>query len=72
MTTGFADVENHNLIRDAVRSVCSKFPDEYWAEKDTAAEFPWEFFNAMADAGWIGIALPEEYGGGGLPPLARA
>jgi acyl-CoA dehydrogenase len=66
MTTGFADVENHNLIREAVRAVCSKFPDEYWAEKDTAAEFPWEFFNAMADAGWIGIALPEEYGGGGL------
>jgi acyl-CoA dehydrogenase len=61
----FEITEEQQLIRDAVRKVCSGFPDEYWAEKDASHEFPWEFYNAMAEAGWIGVAIPEAYGGSG-------
>ncbi|MCZ6659516.1 MAG: acyl-CoA/acyl-ACP dehydrogenase [Gammaproteobacteria bacterium] len=57
--------EEHQLIRDAVQKVCADYPDEYWAEKDEAHEFPWDFYNAMAQGGWIGIAIPEAYGGSG-------
>ncbi len=57
--------EEQQLIRDAVRKTCAGFPDEYWAEKDETHEFPWEFYNAMAEAGWIGVAIPEAYGGSG-------
>jgi acyl-CoA dehydrogenase len=61
----FQVAEEHQLIRDAVRKICGDFPDEYWAEKDASHEFPWDFYNAMAEAGWIGIAIPEAYGGSG-------
>ena len=61
----FVVSEEHQLIRDAVQKVCSDYPDEYWSEKDEAHEFPWDFYNAMAQAGWIGIAIPEQYGGSG-------
>ena len=61
----FAINEEHELIREAVRKVCSDYPDEYWAQKDAEHEFPWEFYNAMAQGGWIGIAIPEAYGGSG-------
>ena len=52
-------------IRSAVRKICADFPDAYWRHCDSAHEFPWDFYNAMGAAGWIGIAIPEEYGGGG-------
>lgn len=45
---------------------CSEYPDEYWAEMDQKQQYPHEFHAAMAQDGWIGIALPEELGGGGL------
>ncbi|MGE0625378.1 MAG: acyl-CoA dehydrogenase family protein [Pseudomonadales bacterium] len=61
----FHTSEEHQLIRDAVRKICRGFPDEYWAAKDDAHEFPWEFYDAMAKAGWIGVAIPETYGGSG-------
>lgn len=61
----FDQDEDHAAIRDAVRQVCRKFPDEYWRERDTRHEFPWDFYHALADGGWVGIAIPEEYGGGG-------
>ena len=58
----FQITEEQQLIRDAVQKVCEGFPDEYWAERDSAHEFPWDFYNAMAQAGWIGVAIPEAYG----------
>jgi acyl-CoA dehydrogenase len=61
----FTTPEEHQLIRNAVQKVCAPFPDEYWSKHDEAHEFPWEFYNAMAKAGWIGIAIPEAYGGSG-------
>ena len=61
----FADTDEHQLIRDSVSKLCTGFPDEYWSEKDEAHEFPWDFYNAMAAAGFVGIAIPEDYGGSG-------
>ena len=57
--------EEHDDIRAAVRRVCAAFPDAYWRHCDEAHQFPWDFYNAMAAGGWVGIAIPEEYGGGG-------
>ncbi|MFD1858347.1 acyl-CoA dehydrogenase [Aeromicrobium camelliae] len=56
----------HDDIRSAVRALCSRFPDEYWAEHDERHEFPGEFFQAVAEGGWLGLTIPEQYGGGGL------
>lgn len=61
----FALNEEQEMIRDAIRRICTDFPDEYWAKRDEAHEFPWDFYNALAEGGWIGIAIPEQYGGSG-------
>ncbi|SDC72373.1 acyl-CoA dehydrogenase [Geodermatophilus telluris] len=62
----FTEDPTHREIREAVRAMCKAFPDEYWMEHDTSHEFPWEFYDAVKDAGWLGLTIPEEYGGGGL------
>jgi acyl-CoA dehydrogenase len=61
----FTPDPDHEAIRDGVRRVCADFDDRYWREKDQAHEFPWAFYEAMAAGGWVGIAIPEEFGGGG-------
>ena len=61
----FSVNEDHEAIREGIRRICADFPDEYWAEKDAAHEFPWDFYQALAEGGWVGIAIPEEHGGGG-------
>src|SRR5436853_2414757 len=53
-------------IRDEVRKLCVKFDDAYWLEKDRSGDFPHELHAALAAAGWLGIAMPEDYGGAGL------
>lgn len=53
-------------IREAILKVCSRFPDEYWLTRDREAVFPSDFFAALVEAGWLGIAMPAEYGGSGL------
>ena len=53
-------------IRDEVRKLCLQFADTYWLEKDRSGDFPHELHAALAAAGWLGIAMPEEYGGAGL------
>ena len=55
-----------DAIREGVRSVCAQFGDDYWLERDDTGQFPREFHRAMADGGWLGITMPEEYGGSGL------
>jgi acyl-CoA dehydrogenase len=57
--------ETHTELRQAVRQICADFSDEYWRERELRHEFPWEFYRAFADGGWVGIAIPVEYGGGG-------
>lgn len=58
--------EELDAIREGVRAVCSDFSDDYWLERDDDGHFPREFHRAMADGGWLGITMPEEYGGSGL------
>jgi acyl-CoA dehydrogenase len=53
-------------VCDAVQKLCSRFSDEYWLEKDRDGGFPFDFHRAFADAGWLGICMPVEYGGSGL------
>ncbi len=60
------DDPDRTAIRDAIRAICDQFDDTYWLEKDRTHTFPHEFANAIAEGGWLGIAMPEEYGGAGL------
>jgi acyl-CoA dehydrogenase len=61
----FSEDTEHRPVREAIREICARFPDEYWAEADAAHTFPWAFYEAMAEGGWTGIAIPAEYGGQG-------
>ena len=58
--------EAQQEIVRGVRMMCQRFPDDYWRDKDARHEFPQEFYKAVAEAGFLGIAIPEEYGGSGL------
>lgn len=58
--------DDQRMICDGVRSVVTRFDDEYWLDHDESGDFPKDFHRAMADAGWLGITMPVEYGGSGL------
>lgn len=62
----FSLTDDQQNIRDAVLKHCSQFSAEYWLERDREGVFPQDFFDSMAEAGWIGIAMPSEFGGSGL------
>jgi acyl-CoA dehydrogenase len=62
----FALTDDQRNIRAEIEKLCTKFDDAYWREKDATAIFPEEFYRAVADGGWLGIAMPEAYGGAGL------
>ena len=62
----FALTEQQELIRKEVSALARSFPPEYWLEKDNKAEYPFEFVKAFAQAGWLGMIVPEAYGGSGL------
>lgn len=53
-------------IRDAIQKICTQFDDDYWLKKDREGGFPHELHAALARDGWLGICMPEEFGGGGL------
>lgn len=57
---------NQESIRDAVAKICSRFDDAYWLKKDKEGGYPADFHRALADAGWLGICIPQAYGGSGL------
>jgi acyl-CoA dehydrogenase len=57
---------DQRAIADSVAKICARFGDDYWTECDQQPRFPQEFHKAMAEAGWLGIAMPEELGGAGL------
>ena len=54
----FAPNPDHELIVEAVAARSAPFDDEYWSHCDEAHEFPWDFYKAMADDGWVGHAVP--------------
>jgi len=58
-----ADQQN---IRDAILKHCSQYSPEYWLERDRDGVFPHDFFKSMAESGWLGVAMPEAFGGAGL------
>jgi acyl-CoA dehydrogenase len=62
----FALNAEQQAICDEVQKACAPFNDEYWLERDKTGEFPHDFHRAMAAGGWLGITMPEEYGGAGL------
>ena len=62
----FEPTEDQAIIRKAVAELAARFDDQYWLDHDTAHEFPAEFYRAFADGGWLGLTMPEEYGGHGL------
>jgi acyl-CoA dehydrogenase len=64
--------DDQRAIQTAVQELCSAFNDDYWLEKDSKGGFPEDFYRAMAQAGWLGIAMPTQYGGAGLGILEAA
>lgn len=62
----FSLTDDQENIREAVLKHCSQFSDDYWLETDRNGNFPLDFHKSMAEAGWLGIAMPESVGGAGL------
>ncbi len=58
--------EDLEAIRVGVRAACAPFGDDYWLARDEDGQFPRDYHRAMAEGGWLGITMPEEYGGSGL------
>jgi len=54
-------------IREGVRRICEQYPNAYWMKLDHESAYPFEFVNALTEAGYLGALIPEEYGGAGLP-----
>ncbi len=61
-----ADQASVDQIREAVRALCGRFPGEYWRRQDRARTYPTEFVAAMTESGFLGVLIPETYGGSGL------
>jgi acyl-CoA dehydrogenase len=62
----FSTSDDHEALRKGVAAVAGRFGDDYWLQRDDDGEFPREFHRAMAEGGWLGLTMPEEYGGAGL------
>ncbi len=62
----FSLTEDQVAVRDAVAAIVARFDDDYWLKRDRTGTFPEAFYRAMAEGGWLGIAMPEAYGGSGL------
>src|SRR6201987_5438204 len=58
--------DEHADIRDAVAKLCAQFPGEYWRKLDREMAYPSDFVNALTEAGYLSVLIPEEYGGAGL------
>jgi acyl-CoA dehydrogenase len=58
--------EEQRLVQKSIREICESFGPEYWREKDREEEFPTEFVEVLAEEGWLGALVPEEYGGPGM------
>jgi acyl-CoA dehydrogenase len=59
--------ENYREIRESVSKLCTNFPGEYWRALDRKRAYPTQFVQALIDAGWLSLLIPESYGGSGLP-----
>jgi acyl-CoA dehydrogenase len=66
MTIDFELTELQRTLRDAVNKICARFDDDYWLQRDRDGGFPHDFYRALASDGWLGICIPQAYGGSGL------
>jgi acyl-CoA dehydrogenase len=66
MAIDFALSEFQQSLRVAVDKICARFGDDYWLERDRDGKFPNEFHRALAADGWLGVCIPQAYGGSGL------
>ncbi|SDS16189.1 acyl-CoA dehydrogenase [Brevibacterium siliguriense] len=62
----FSLTDDQLVIREAAQEIVSRFDDEYWSDKDQRHEFPQEFYDLLAEKGWLGLTIPTEFGGHGL------
>src|SRR5437899_11908695 len=69
---GFWFTEEQEAIRGGVLRLCARFDADYWRRADETGQFPEDFVAAMAQAGWLGAALPTALGGSGLGPTEAA
>ncbi|MFZ5538354.1 MAG: acyl-CoA dehydrogenase family protein [Pseudomonadota bacterium] len=58
--------DRYQDVRDAVRDLCRRFPDEYWRDVDERRGYPDAFVDALTKAGWLAALIPQDYGGAGL------
>ncbi len=58
--------DHNRTLRTAIEKICARFGDDYWLKKDREGGFPEDFHRAFADEGWLGICIPEQFGGSGL------
>ena len=66
LPSGVEKTPAREQIVGSVQTVCDRFDDDFWLEKDQKKEFPFEFHRAMSESGWLGITMPVEFGGAGL------
>ena len=59
-------------IRESVRKLCAEFPGAYWQALDRERKYPKDFVDALSQAGYLSVLIPEEYGGSGLGVTAAA
>ena len=62
----FTFTEDQQAVARSVEKLCDRYDDDYWLERDRTGDFPEEFVKDLASGGWLGIAMPPEYGGSGL------
>lgn len=62
----FHDTAQEESVRAGVAQICSAYGDDYWLERDRKGGFPDDFYQDFAKGGWLGICIPEAYGGSGL------
>jgi acyl-CoA dehydrogenase len=62
----FSFTSDQLAIREALAKLCERFDARYWLERDRSGAFPEDFYRAIAEAGWLGVAMPKEFGGAGL------
>ena len=72
MAIDFSYSDLQEALRDAVSKICENFGDDYWRQRDSDGVFPYDFHRALASNGWLGICIPEAYGGSGLGIMEAA
>ncbi len=58
--------DDQRLVQKSIRNLCADFDDEYWRTHASEGEYPHEFVDTLADRGWLGVLVPESYGGAGM------